>query len=110
VSESCVEYVSDVSSIYMAPSTVAASESESVMKRNLHFLARELELEKQNRARLSKELQEMKALILKQREEAMKETETYLKDKTIRETGPPLDLDVTKETNLNHGFIDLSLM
>jgi hypothetical protein len=46
VSESCVEYVSDVSSIFMAPSTVAASESESVVNRNLHFLAREIELEK----------------------------------------------------------------
>jgi hypothetical protein len=55
------EYVSDASSIMHAPSSmVALSETESVLHRNLHFLARELELEKKHREKLQCDLQEIR--------------------------------------------------
>jgi hypothetical protein len=56
------------------------------MHRNMHFLAKELEIEKQHRQKLQIEFREVQGKLMQQREDAFKETKHYMSVKNNRET------------------------
>jgi hypothetical protein len=65
-----VTWMTDTSSLFKNPSSLAGITASSKLEIQLQYLAKELELERIRREKLQQQVQEMQDLMVKQREES----------------------------------------
>jgi hypothetical protein len=76
-STSAVTFVTDATSFYRNPSTVAnTSEATAKIELQLQFLAKELELERYKREKLQKEVENMTLMLSEQHKQSKHEVQT----------------------------------
>lgn len=106
-SASEVTWMTDTSSIFKNPSSLAGV-SSSKLEIQLNYLAKELELERLRREKLQKQVEEMQANLNRQRIESEREVEKFRQEKETREKNikvPNMDLDDPRV--LQKGFFSL---
>lgn len=104
-STSDVTWMTDTSSIFRNPSSLAGV-SSSKLEIQLNFLARELELERQRREKLQRQVEEMQENLTKQNIESEREVSRFKQEKEQRELNiKKPNMDLTNLKVLEKGFV-----
>lgn len=101
-----VTYVTEASTLVNQPLSSATATS-SKLELQLDFLAKELELEKVRRTKLTSQIGELRSIIEKNKEQTRFEIRDLKDEKFARENAVVLDLDVSQPHLLAKGFVSL---